>query len=239
MKNWTERLQVWTYKSPHQGINMTNVPFTPPKHLETSFNCPHCKAFAAQTWGEGVFGEPVHGPRTRQSYTEIKGVLFSKCSHCEKEAIWVDSKLVFPQISTAPQPASDLPDDLKRDYHEAREILINSPRGASALLRLVLQKLCKHLGEPGKDLNTDIASLVKRGLNPLIQKSLDSVRVIGNEAVHPGVMDLKDDPDSAGKLFTLINFIVETMISQPKEINNIYNSIPQGKRDQIEKRDSK
>jgi hypothetical protein len=28
-------------------------------------------------------------------------------------------------------------------------------------------------------------------VNPLVQKSLDVVRVIGNEAVHPGVMDLK------------------------------------------------
>ena len=181
----------------------------------------------------------MNGPRTRQSYTEIKGISFSKCSHCEKESVWVDSQLVFPRTSSAPFPASDLPEDLKRDYIEAREILNDSPRGAAALLRLVVQKLCKHLGEPGKDLNTDIASLVKRGLNPLIQKSLDVVRVIGNEAVHPGVMDLRDDPDSATNLFKLINFITEAMITQPAEINSVYGAIPKDKLDQIVKRDSK
>ena len=54
-----------------------------------------------------------------------------------------------------------------------------------------------NLGEKGEKLDDDIANLVKRGLNPTVQKSLDIVRVIGNEAVHPGVLDLKDDRDTA------------------------------------------
>ncbi len=106
-------------------------------------------------------------------------------------------------------PNPDLPDHIIRDYEEARGILRDSPRGAAALLRLCVQKLCMHLGEKGKNIDDDIASLVSKGLNPLVQKSLDIVRVIGNEAVHPGVIDLNDDRDTASQLLILItNHIV-------------------------------
>lgn len=54
-------------------------------------------------------------------------------------------------------------------------------RPSDALLRLSIQMLCKHLGESGEDLNGDIANLVKKGLNAVVAKSLDVVRVIGNE----------------------------------------------------------
>ena len=49
------------------------------------------------------------------------------------------------------------------------------------------------MGEKGKDINTDIGNLVKKGLPIKVQESLDILRVIGNEAVHPGQLDLKDD----------------------------------------------
>ena len=72
--------------------------------------------------------------------------------------------------------------------------------------------MCKQLGQPGENLNSDIANLVKDGLPVKIQKALDVVRVTGNEAVHPGVLDLKDDTKTAQQLFKLINFIAEKMV---------------------------
>lgn len=79
-----------------------------------------------------------------------------------------------------------------------------------------MQKLCAVLGESGKDINADIASLVTKGLSVQIQQALDIVRVIGNEAVHPGHIDLKDDPKTAELLFDLLNLIVEEKISEPR-----------------------
>jgi Domain of unknown function (DUF4145) len=131
-----------------------------------------------------------------------------------------------------------MPEEVKLDYQEASSILSRSPRGAAALVRLAIQKLCKSLGESGENLNADIASLVKKGLPVTVQQALDSVRVIGNNAVHPGQIDLRDDPAMATGLFELTNIICDYMISQPKRVAAIYEKLPENLRQAIQKRDN-
>jgi hypothetical protein len=140
-------------------------------------------------------------------------------------------------MGTAPPPNPDLPADIRQDYEEASSILALSARGAAALIRLCIQKLCKYLGEGGKDINADIGELVKKGLDIRVQKALDAVRVIGNNAVHPGKIDLKDDRATAESLFRLLNIIAEKMISEPKHVDDIYACLPPGALKQIEDRD--
>jgi hypothetical protein len=144
--------------------------------------------------------------------------------------------MLFPSAMQADNPNPDLPEDVRIDYEEAGRIVGLSPRGAAALLRLAIQKLCIHLGEAGT-IDGAIANLVKKGLLPLVQQSLDAVRVIGNEAVHPGVMDLRDDRQTAGQLFKLINVIAEQMISTPKHVAEVYQKLPPNKLKAIEERD--
>jgi hypothetical protein len=172
-------------------------------------------------------------------YISVNNLFLSQCYNCDKVAVWVHDRLIYPPVHHGAQPNADLPDDILHDYEEARSILDLSPRGAAALLRLCIQKLCIHLGEKGKKLDDDIASLVAKGLNPLVQKSLDIVRVIGNEAVHPAVMDLKDDRATATTLFGLINAIASQMITHPKMVDEMYKKLPEGKRAEIDKRDAK
>lgn len=172
-------------------------------------------------------------------HNNVENLWLSKCYNCDNIGVWVHDKLVFPPERYGPSSNIDLPKDVLRDFEEARIILNLSPRGAAALLRLSIQKLCVFLGEKGKDINDDIASLVAKGLNPLVQKSLDVVRVIGNEAVHPGVINLKDDRDTATKLFDLVNIIADQMITQPKNVNKMYESLPDTKKEAIVKRDGK
>ena len=116
--------------------------------------------------------------------------------------------------------------------------LFLSPRGAAALLRLAIQKLVIFLEEKGDNLNQDIGNLVEKGLSPKIQKSLDVVRVIGGEAVHPGVLDLRDDQKTVGDLFGFFNLICETMISQPKHVDELYEGLPESKKEQVRRRDT-
>jgi len=179
-------------------------------------------------------------PGGKYAEYKIENLHLSKCYNCKNVAVWVHDRLLFPLIKAGDPPNPDLPEDVIRDFEEAREIMNPSPRGAAAMLRLCIQKLCKHLGEKGENVDDDIANLVKKkGLNPLVQKSLDVVRVIGNEAVPPGVIDLKDDRDTALQLLKFVNAIAVQMISHPKNVEAMYQKRPERKRKAIEARDAK
>jgi hypothetical protein len=176
--------------------------------------------------------------RFTADYT-LYNLSISECFECNQLAIWRSGKLLFPANIEVPQPNPDVSEVVKREYTEAANIVAVSPRGAAALLRLAIQQLCVDLGEGGKNLNDDIASLVKKGLNGRVQKALDIVRVIGNNAVHPGEIDLRDDQSTATQLFRLVNLIADALISQPRRIDEMYGALPSGAVEAIEKRDKK
>jgi len=52
-----------------------------------------------------------------------------------------------------------------------------------------------------------------------------------------GVLDVRDDPETATRLFELVNIIVEDRIARPKQIEALYLQLPEGARKQIEERD--
>jgi hypothetical protein len=168
---------------------------------------------------------------------DVDGLHISECYECKELSIWLRGKLISPNYLSEIETPHDLPDNIKPDFREAASIVNQSPRGAAALLRLCIQKLMPHLGEKGKDINVDIASLVQKGLNPNIQKSLDAVRVIGNESVHPGEMDIRDDKETVLILFRLVAAIVNQTITYQKENAAIYGLLPENKLKAIEKRD--
>ena len=146
----------------------------PPSYEAKSFNCPHCHAYAHQIWKAIIDG----------NHNFVQNLNIAYCSHCNKYSLWLNEKMIYPETTGIQPPNTDLEQEIIEDYLEASNIVNRSPRGAVALLRLAIQKLCKQLGEEGKNINNDIASLVKKGLPVTIQKALDIVRVIGNDAVH-------------------------------------------------------
>ena len=214
--------------------------YTAPYFYKDAFNCPHCGVFAHMKW---VSYEP------NVYYKAI-------CAHCKKDSFWRITQIngsasnngfmvnigtmLYPDFCSAPLPAEDMPEDVKKDYEEAARIFIKSPRGAAALLRLGLQKLCIHLGEEGKNINADIRSLVKKEvLSGQVVKVADTLRITGNNAVHPGQIVDEDFDKVAAKMFDLINFIVKKAITEPKELDELYQLMPENARNAAEAQDKK
>ena len=211
-----------------------------PEFKKDAFNCPFCEVYSHQDWRFRLLLYNGNGtPNTNVMLNQLRvhGWSTSTCSHCGEISFWHDEKLIYPKSSIAPLPNEDMPDDVKEDYLEARNIVNDSPRGACALLRLALQKLMVHLGESGKNLNDDIGNLVSKGVSVEVQKALDSIRVIGNNAVHPAELDLKDDIETAILLFRILNYIVNNQITSKKEIDMLYDGLPKNKLQGVENRD--
>lgn len=209
---------------------MTDKYITPTVNSD-GFHCPHCQVFAHQFWGDLFQDIDNH-------YSQMSCYRVGQCAHCNGISVWLDGSLIVPAESSAPPPAADMPTDVQSDYEEARLIFSKSPRSSAALLRLAVQKLCIDLGGAGKHLNEDIGKLVKNGLPIHVQQALDVLRVIGNNQVHPGVLDVRDDPETAAALFGLINIVVEVMITQPKQIQALFDKLPTNAVQQIQKRDA-
>lgn len=209
-----------------------SIKFEAPAFNKDAFTCPNCGAFAAMDWVS---------LRTNNQWQPLK---MAFCHRCKKPSIWLNGtegypvKMIFPESVNISMPNEDLPEECMRDYLEARQIANDSPRGAAALLRLCIQKLAIHLGGDGKNINSDIANLVKKGLPVKIQQALDVVRVVGNNAVHPGEMSVEDQPETVHAMFGLINLIVDNQISQPKQVATLFLELPDGARSAVEKRDS-
>lgn len=208
---------------------MATEKIEPPEFEKRAFHCPHCGVYAAQGFFNMKYPNGNYMPRLYLSY----------CEHCRDFIIWLDKNQIYPRTTSVESVNEDLNDEIKSLYSEASLILNDSPRAAAALLRLALQKLCIQLGEKGENINDDIGELVKKGLTPKVQEAMDSLRIVGNNAVHPGEINLDENPNIAKYMFSLLNFIADQTLTRKKEIDEIYKKLPKLAIEGIKKRDSK
>jgi hypothetical protein len=92
------------------------------------------------------------------------------------------------------------------------------------------------LAETG-ELNAGIGKLVAAGMPERIQQAMDILRITGNNAVHPGEIQIDDRPDAADSLFNLLNLNVDDRIAIPAQITDMYESMPAGAVEAVERRD--
>lgn len=196
-------------------------------HRVNGYTCPHCRTLAQQR-------VKYRHSESQRSYgpTTIR-----ECQACAAYSVFFEEKLVYPRDNPAPPPNQDLPPGAKKDFEEAALIVSDSPRGAAALLRLAMEKLCAEIGGGGR-LNDSIGRLRAEGvITERIQKALDVVRVVGNNAVHPGQIALEDNQETAMSLFMLVNLIAEYGITKPKQVEDMFSALPESAKEAIAKRD--
>ncbi len=203
-----------------------------------SHTCPHCGVLTAPQYANLTqIGDVAFQYFTCQNF-ECRGVTIWKglppASDLPGTGLSNPELIYPPAWKEGPEPNEDLPENILADYEEARLVGSMSPRGSAALLRLALQKLCSHLGADANTLDDQIEKLIEQHRLPEgLQKSLTAVRVIGNEAVHPGVLDLRDDWAIVERLFMLINIIAHRLITEPREIEEAYELVPDSKKKPI------
>ncbi|MBZ7935818.1 DUF4145 domain-containing protein [Campylobacter sp. B0100352/1] len=213
--------------------------YTKPYFKGNAFNCPHCGVYASMEWsnfsGTGAFGAI--------NIKQVEGYSFfeSACCNCERSIIWYleneNPKMFFPKEVAIP-PEENMPENVKEIYEEASLILRDSPRASCALLRLALQELMKYLKEnieiynglKNRNIDEDIKEIINIGnfyqeQKETLKEAMDSVRLVGNKASHPSELDINDNPEIANILFEMINFIVEEIITKPKEMKEKLNKI--------------
>lgn len=208
--------------------------YTPPRLFLERFHCPHpsCGVFADQTWATPRVGH-------RGVFAEMDDWQVSECRSCGNYGVWREQALIYPLQGRGASPNPDMPEAVMKVYEEAREVSSISRKSAAGLLRLALQMLVEDL-EPGSgSIDKKIGDLVGKGLPERIQKAMDTLRVIGNEAVHPGEISLDDADDTViDALFALLNLIVEDRITKPKMIDDMFDLLPDTKVEAIQRRNA-
>lgn len=210
--------------------------YTIPQKTLRAYTCPHCNTLSHMDIEEHRMNSDfIESIPFGGYYNSV--ITMHSCQCCGKKILWIDDEYIYPEI-VAEEANPDMPESVKKLYEEAGLIYNKSPRAACALLRLAVENLCHELGKDDRDINKNIAALVKDGLSPEIQKALDIVRVVGNKAVHPGQIAIDVDNVSTAKLLMrLLNMIVQRMITESRELGELYNTLPEHNREAIERRD--
>lgn len=197
-----------------------------PCYDQEHFKCPHCGCFSAMQYKSIYFEDDpkyiIDGNKRKENKISV-----ARCIKCGGKIVWTTSGYVYPDF--IPEPANEeMPVTVKHLYNEAGLVFRKSPRAACALLRLAVDLLCRELGEKGKTIDDNIGVLAQKGLDMDIIKSMDVLRIVGNNAVHPGMIDLNIDNEYvAMQLMHLLNIIVQRLIADKAFVNTMFSKLPQ------------
>ena len=241
-----------------------------PARDKDAFACPRCGVWAHQEWlvlqrpledergneyseraadGVKMLAEPftindTWGNPSVVRFEEVGVWAMSKCGRCKEYSTWRDDRLIFPNVSIAPEAHEDMPTDAKALYQEAGEVIGISRRAGAALARATLERLLRTLDpDAGK---VDLASRIDRIL-PKVSSSLGEmltvIRHTGNKALH-----VEDEPDDvtvlvldpeeeeiAELVFATINNLVDELITRPARARALFEKVPARVRDRVGK----
>jgi hypothetical protein len=156
----------------------------------------------------------------------------SRCYNCKGFTVWVRDRLVFPIRGDEPPDVVEVDfeevvedvqetaedEEVSEDFEEAAAILNKFPRGAAALTRVCIQNMMPLLKENAKNLDENISSLVRKGLEAEIQQAMDVLQVVRKNPSQTTEVDLKEENETAKKFFNSLEGILERrMLKKPGE----------------------
>jgi hypothetical protein len=101
---------------------------------------------------------------------------------------------------------------VEEDFEDAAAILNQSPRGATALMRVCIQKLVPLLKQDGHYLNDYISSLVRKALELEIRQSMEVLQVLRNDPGQPSNLETQEDKEMALRFVDSLKAILERRI---------------------------
>jgi hypothetical protein len=135
----------------------------------------------------------------------------SNCHSCNGFSLWVGGLLVFPtRIDKTPELVED-------DLDEAAAILDKFPRGATALMRVCIQKLVHLLEENGNALNQRVSSLVRKGLEMEMQQAMEVLQVLRLDPVQLNPLESQADRETALRFLDSLKEVLERRMSQNRD----------------------
>jgi hypothetical protein len=135
----------------------------------------------------------------------------SNCHSCNGFSLWVRGVLVFPtRIDKTPELVEE-------DLEEAAAILNKFPRGATALMRVCIQKLVPLLEDNGKELNQRVSSLVRKGLEMEIQQAMDVLQVLRSDSTQLNPLGSEADRETALRFLDSLKEVLERRMSQNRD----------------------
>lgn len=164
--------------------------------------CPHCGVRSQHKYLNKIYGrydlkwllyQNLNTSIQTRYNSNLQGFDAIQCVSCGNYSIYYQGKMIYPIDSNVSNPNDDMPENVKIVYYEAKTVLNISPKSACALLRLALEMLLNELDISGRTLNDKINNYCNDfDSNNRLIKAFHLIRIVGNEAVHPGVIDIDE-----------------------------------------------
>lgn len=195
--------------------------------------CPYCmiayRSEAEYRWITGYqAGHPIREQNERTGY----GYFFEFCPECDgaimtlMEHTGPNAQPVFhdvwPKTWNRPRLPDTVPSAYANDFHEASDILGDSPKASAAMSRRCLQAILRDYANTRKRDLADQIDEVLPNLPSYIAEMIDAVRAVGNFGAHPiksqhtgEIMDV--EPGEAETTLEALRLAIDHYIIKPAE----------------------
>lgn len=110
-----------------------------------SFTCPYCNTLSQQVSDSGrayFFKDKYDFNYFNPGGKHVK-IEITTCQSCLNYHVWINGKMVIPNVTNIPMPLEDMPNDIKELYNEARDVFPHSKRATSCIIKISITEIMR------------------------------------------------------------------------------------------------